>query len=767
MKGMKSMHIYKQLLLVSLLVCSAGFELSALGSREQQEPVVDLSKAPLYVRKDFSENRINEVPEPTDPEWEYFAPSETEGRAVRLPDLQMKDIPKRVFLDPAALKDREFTYLIPFDLHTDIDTIPGLYFSALGDNWAIYLNGTLLRSETHLDKEGQIQEHRNWRDVYFPVDPALLKSGRNILALHIIGDPSLSPTGMYYAGPYKLDYYEKIAHDHSAIIEVSLSAIYIFAGLYYLFIFLMHRRDRYNLFYALFSMTLGLYLFVRTQIIYLFIPDGVLVMRIEFALIFMVIPIVAAFIESLTEDRIRPATYVYGAFCLLLAGLQAVLSPAMGQDLLRVWQLSALPASLYFFFYVVSWKFITLVYKSWKEKKMDNQAVSFFSEIFRCMRDLPIGNIMLGAFILFITAVFDILDAMFLFTDIVASRYGFFIFTMGTALILANRYGYVFNQLSLSNAKLERHIDDLNLAKARIERSEKKYRSLFDGTNDPVAILDERLRFVECNAAALDYFNLNELDLEYTDDKSPTLPQRLYQDTRERISLEERFNRILERLKTKKQAIETRAQLRSPIGEFKSCTLRLEYIRSGNESEIMLRALPDVQDSLSDAYIEGKESYKIENTLTAADEACRQACAHLARYTSQEEANFIMLCLREMVLNGIEHGNLEISFNEKTEAQNKQNYFEFIQERRNKQRYKNRKLSLEYSINEDRARFLISDEGKGFDYRKFLDPNRRDSPSMLEHGRGILMSMAAFDHIQYNKRGNQVLLEKRFTGLSK
>src|SRR5690606_22182525 len=149
----------------------------------------------------------------------------------------------------------------------------------------------------------------------------------------------------------------------------------------------------------------------------------------------------------------------------------------------------------------------------------------------------------------------------------------------------------------------------------------------FDGTTDPVALMDERFRFLECNAAAVDFFNLEGVSLEYTSESTPTLPSRLYADTRERISLEERFDRALQRLRLTGAPLELAAQVRSPIGEFKSCVLRMEYIRSDDQQEILVRVIPEEGDSLAPAFVEGRERYDIESALSAADEACRQACA--------------------------------------------------------------------------------------------------------------------------------------------
>lgn len=738
--------------------------LTAAPSREQgPEYRVNLNDRPLYVRSGFSPEDL--VREPSDGgTWKRFPPSEG-GRSLRFTDLGLTDMPRRPFLDLRGREIMEFTYLIPFDLAPETvgHRVPGMHLASLGDVWEIYLNGVLLISEFHLDGEGNIAAHRNRRDIYFPIDPALLnREGGNILAVRMAGDPSYPPTGFYYAEPYFLAPYESIVSRNSEVLEVALCGVYVFVGLYHLFLFLMRRKDRHNLFYGIFSLLLGLYLFVRTHTVYGLIPDGAAIVRLEFGLLFMVLPVLGAFVDTISINKVRKATLVYGAFCLTLAALQAVLSLPFGHDLLTVWQVSGLVMAVYFFGYTMLWEFLSSTYRRWKRYREAEQPRSLAGEYLKALAESPLGNLLLGATILFATAIYDIVDAMFFYTDVVATRYGFFLFTIGTALVLANRYGFLQKQLSLSNQNLERRIDDLNVAKAKVERNERKYRSLFDGTTEPVALVDERFRFLECNAAAADFFNLEGVSLEYTSDATPTLPSRLYEDKRERITLSERFDRALQRLRLTGAPLELAAQVRSPIGEFTSCTLRMEHIRSAGEHEILVRVIPEKADSLAAAFVEGRERYDIESALSAADEVCLQACARLPRYVGQEDANFLRVCLREIVLNAIEHGNLEINFEEKTRAQRDRSYFEFLQKRKEDPKYRSRRVVVEYSVTSERALFRVTDCGPGFDHRKFLRAAAAPGPELLEHGRGLFMTLAAFDRVSYNEKGNQVTLEKKF-----
>jgi anti-sigma regulatory factor (Ser/Thr protein kinase) len=121
----------------------------------------------------------------------------------------------------------------------------------------------------------------------------------------------------------------------------------------------------------------------------------------------------------------------------------------------------------------------------------------------------------------------------------------------------------------------------------------------------------------------------------------------------------------------------------------------------------------------------------------------------------------IRLGLREMLINAIEHGNLEISFDEKTAQMDSGDYLLFIQKRQEHHTYSGRKITVEFSLDGERAIYKIADEGKGFDHGNFIKEKKENESEMLAHGRGISMAMNIFDEVRYNKKGNQVLLVKK------
>ncbi len=124
-----------------------------------------------------------------------------------------------------------------------------------------------------------------------------------------------------------------------------------------------------------------------------------------------------------------------------------------------------------------------------------------------------------------------------------------------------------------------------------------------------------------------------------------------------------------------------------------------------------------------------------------------------------ENDYFIRVGLQEILLNAIEHGNLNISYEEKHEVLENGNYKTFLTERMLNPLYKDKKVGIKIFSNNEYLKIIISDEGNGFDVNSIPNPN--DPENLLgESGRGVLLAMNSFDEVNYNKKGNEVSLIK-------
>lgn len=115
----------------------------------------------------------------------------------------------------------------------------------------------------------------------------------------------------------------------------------------------------------------------------------------------------------------------------------------------------------------------------------------------------------------------------------------------------------------------------------------------------------------------------------------------------------------------------------------------------------------------------------------------------------------VLLGLSELTINAIEHGNLGITYEEKSVLLNDNSWRQEIENRLKHPDYQNKLATISYQRCDDHILVTVIDQGNGFNWEKFMDMNAEriyDS-----HGRGIAMaSMISFDNIEYKGKGNEV-----------
>jgi anti-sigma regulatory factor (Ser/Thr protein kinase) len=243
----------------------------------------------------------------------------------------------------------------------------------------------------------------------------------------------------------------------------------------------------------------------------------------------------------------------------------------------------------------------------------------------------------------------------------------------------------------------------------------------------------------------------NFCDLVHEDAETGSVNRKLVQE------------KLVELVKTRKP-VSFKVIFKTAIAaEFKEMQVRLEYINIEGMNEILGKATGLEEDALIAFFEKERQKYSISNYLNAADEVTQRITKNLAKRLNKKQITLVRIALREIIINAIEHGNLNISYHEKTDAIMSDNYFEFIAERRVDPRYKDRRVRIEHQIDSEKAVYKITDEGLGFEYRQVIDNDSREANELLlPHGRGISMAKNIFDQITYNKRGNEVLLVKNF-----
>ncbi len=112
--------------------------------------------------------------------------------------------------------------------------------------------------------------------------------------------------------------------------------------------------------------------------------------------------------------------------------------------------------------------------------------------------------------------------------------------------------------------------------------------------------------------------------------------------------------------------------------------------------------------------------------------------------------------LNELIVNGVEHGNLQIGFDEKTMLQKTDQWEDEIARRQILPEHSQKFVEITFERFPEKIQITVTDQGLGFDWRGY---EKIKAERMLEsHGRGIAMAKAlSFDHLEYQGNGNQVV----------
>jgi hypothetical protein len=154
-------------------------------------------------------------------------------------------------------------------------------------------------------------------------------------------------------------------------------------------------------------------------------------------------------------------------------------------------------------------------------------------------------------------------------------------------------------------------------------------------------------------------------------------------------------------------------------------------------------------------------SFRLHNNLFEANCYINLVCNYLynSNKLAVDKKYFFHLALYEMLINAIEHGNCGITYDEKTRFLEQGGCTpDLIQEKCRDAAVAAKTISFAYAMHPTFARFVITDEGGGFDWRTTIDTMHKKDQLRL-HGRGILITRETVRSLQYNDKGNEVTLD--------
>lgn len=136
-----------------------------------------------------------------------------------------------------------------------------------------------------------------------------------------------------------------------------------------------------------------------------------------------------------------------------------------------------------------------------------------------------------------------------------------------------------------------------------------------------------------------------------------------------------------------------------------------------------------------------------------------QITINLARLVPTAEILNLKIGMEEILKNSIEHGNLNISAEEKNQAIEQGEFGKLIDSRLKQNSNSRKRIYITAKLDRESFSVTIRDQGKGFDWKSLPQPTAESLLSFS--GRGILLTRIYFDEVLYNGVGNEVTLVKR------
>lgn len=153
----------------------------------------------------------------------------------------------------------------------------------------------------------------------------------------------------------------------------------------------------------------------------------------------------------------------------------------------------------------------------------------------------------------------------------------------------------------------------------------------------------------------------------------------------------------------------------------------------------------------------GTDSLRLLRQATFAFQTVEQARdlgALLANTCPDPQATVIGLT--ELLVNAVEHGNLGITYDDKSRLFQKGDWNDEVQRRLALPENASKMAEVRFDRSDHHIRFLIRDQGNGFDWQRYMqvDPQR----ALDTHGRGIAMAnRLSFHTLEYRGCGNEVV----------
>ncbi|HJN11448.1 MAG: response regulator [Pirellulaceae bacterium] len=163
--------------------------------------------------------------------------------------------------------------------------------------------------------------------------------------------------------------------------------------------------------------------------------------------------------------------------------------------------------------------------------------------------------------------------------------------------------------------------------------------------------------------------------------------------------------------------------------------------------------------TILDSMTQLKAEYVLNNTVDGLDSLIGHLKEQLRQMRLFGEGDIIRVgtALYESLINSIEHGNLEMPVSER---EKQDSYYRRVLEERNRcAPFRSRHVRLTTLLTRSLVKFVVQDEGPGFDPSTLPDPTLPSNVGQT-NGRGLFLIRTFMDEVTFNETGNVVTMIK-------
>jgi hypothetical protein len=257
--------------------------------------------------------------------------------------------------------------------------------------------------------------------------------------------------------------------------------VYLAVGLYHILLSVKRPKELYNLYFGLFSISfaiLGFFYSGSRDLV--FVNELLLRMKISHILLFNISTFLLFFFSQLFYEKHSKFGFFSAILSILLTIVDAIGSYEIMQYMLYSWYVLALVIVVYLIFYIV------------RETLKKNKDAYY---------------LLVGVIILMLGVVNDILWNENIIRSFKVTDYAFFLFVIGIAGTLANRFVRIHNQVEELNESLERKVEERTNELQHTLKTVSDLKEIQDGDYFLISLLIEPLGgdYSTSDSVSIDY----------------------------------------------------------------------------------------------------------------------------------------------------------------------------------------------------------------------------------------------------------------------